>query len=485
MAAFLAIVYSIGFVVLGLFALRALVVTLAYIGIRDHKDVFRPPTEWPVVTVQLPVYNERYVATRIIDAACHLRWPRDRLEIQVLDDSTDDTREVIDAAARAWRGRGVDVRVLRRDDRTGFKAGALAEGLRSARGTHVAVFDADFVPAPDFLERVVPFVGPDVAAVQTRWGHLNADHSGLTRAQALALDGHFLVEQTTRSRLGLFLNFNGTGGVWQRAAIDAAGGWQGDTLSEDVDLSYRAQLAGFRILFLPDVVVPGELPTTLLAFKRQQRRWAMGTTQVLRKLGGRIWHADRPLWVRLHALLALSGHLVHPVSLGLFLFAPLLLVYHPAFHAALGILTFIALSPPLMYAVAAAQLSRDWPRRLAVYPLLVAVTMGLSLSGTVAVFQALSGRAGTFERTPKSGEGGRQATAVYGLRVERAVVAEACLALYAWAGVFASLWWRTTGLVMFFGLFAAGFTLTTALSIRGAAPRQVRASLPHVPAGEP
>jgi cellulose synthase/poly-beta-1,6-N-acetylglucosamine synthase-like glycosyltransferase len=482
MADLVAVVYTMGFAFLGLYGLKALVVTLAYLHVRRRADEAPPLADHPFVTVQLPVYNERAVAARVVDAACALRWPRDRFEVQVLDDSTDETREVVDSAVRAWQSRGIAIAALRRADRGGFKAGALAHGLRRARGTVVAVFDADFVPAPDFLEQVVPFLAADVAVVQTRWGHLNADASGLTRAQALALDGHFIVEQTARARYGLFLNFNGTGGVWRREAIDAVGGWHGDTLSEDVDLSYRVQLAGWRIRFLPAVVVPGELPTTVLAFKRQQRRWAMGTTQVLRKHGRAVWRSDRPLSVRLHAVLSLATHLVHPISLLLFLGAPLMLVYHPALHSALGVLTLVALCPPLMYAVAAARLHADWPRRLTVYPLLVALTLGMSLSGTVAVVEALAGRRAVFERTPKGGDAAPAAG--YAQRPDRWALVEGLLAVYAWLGFGTAVWRGMNGLAMFFALFAAGFSLVGWLSLRPWMVRRISPALPPVPAGE-
>ena len=479
--------YTLGFLALAAYWVKVLLVTIAYGVVRHRDDVAPTPAEAPVVTVQLPVYNERYVAARVVDAACRLRWPRERLEVQVLDDSTDETSRIVDDAARAWRGRGVDVKVVRRADRAGYKAGALANGLALARGDAIAVFDADFVPPPDFLERTVPFLRGRVGAVQARWGHLNEDASGLTRAQALALDGHFLVEQTARSRCNLLLNFNGTAGVWRAEAIRSAGGWQHDTLSEDVDLSYRAQMAGWRLLFLPDVVAPGEIPTTLPAFKRQQRRWATGTTQVLVKQWRAVLLSPLPLHVRAHALLSLASHLVHPVTLGMFLLAPLMLAFQPALHGAVGLLTLVSLSPPLMLAVAARELHDDWLRRLAIYPLLALLAVGMSVNGTVAVWRGLTSRGGEFKRTPKSG-GEEQgslggARGAYSIAGDRWVAVESALAAYAWLGLAAALARGSLGLSMFMALFACGFTLSAVLTL-SAQGGAVSPSRRRAPAGE-
>jgi len=275
------VLYAISAILLSIYGLNNLVLTWLYL--RHRKDTIfipDPPDEWPFVTVQLPIYNEMHIVTRLVETTAALDYPRDRLEIQVLDDSDDGTHKIAAWAVDAARLRGVDIVHITRAERLGFKAGALSEGLSIARGEFVAVFDADFVAPPDFLKRVVPqFHDPSVGCVQARWGHLNRDYSALTQVQALGIDGHFIVEQTARSRAGLFLNFNGTAGVWRRAAIDDAGGWQGDTLTEDLDLSYRAQLKGWRFAYLPDVVVPAEIPAQISAFKRQQARWAQGSIQ--------------------------------------------------------------------------------------------------------------------------------------------------------------------------------------------------------------
>ncbi|HEX7588461.1 MAG TPA: cellulose synthase family protein, partial [Anaerolineae bacterium] len=276
-----------------------------------------PLNEIPRVTVQLPVFDELYVVERLIDAAAALDWPRDRLQIQVLDDSEDETTAIAQARVDHFRRRGLDIGLVHRMDRTGFKAGALAGGLKSATGEFVVIFDADFAPPVDFLKRTIPyFARPAVGLVQARWGHLNATYSALTRAQSIALDGHFVVEQTARSRNGLFFNFNGTAGVWRRTCIEQSGGWHGDTLSEDLDLSYRAQLGGWEMIFLPDVVAPAEIPPQIHAFKRQQFRWAKGSTQCLFKLAPRILTArNTSLFKRVEGILHLSGYMMNPMIL--------------------------------------------------------------------------------------------------------------------------------------------------------------------------
>jgi cellulose synthase/poly-beta-1,6-N-acetylglucosamine synthase-like glycosyltransferase len=388
-------------ILLGLYGLNSLILVLLYLRHRDDPALFPPPpVEWPYVTVQLPVYNELHLVERLLQAAAALDYPRDRLEIQVLDDSTDETLQIATRAVDRIQQQGIDVVHITRPQRTDYKAGALAAGLTRARGELTAIFDADFVPPSDFLRRVVPyFTDLTVGCVQTRWGHLNRDYSALTRAQALGIDGHFVVEQTARSRAGLFLNFNGTAGVWRRECIHDAGGWQGDTLTEDLDLSYRAQLRGWRIAYLPDVVVPAEIPVQISALKRQQARWAQGSIETALKLIGPLLRSRRSWIVKLAGTVHLTGYMVHPLML-----LTVLLTLPMSFSNSWVLsvspwLMIMAAGPPALYL--AAQRDRAWLHRLRLLPLLELLGIGLSLNNTWAVVKGVLGVRQRFLRTPK------------------------------------------------------------------------------------
>ena len=366
--------------------------------------------ELPRVTVQLPIFNEMYVIERLVGAVAKIRYPRHLLDVQILDDSTDETVAIARACAERFRADGLDIVHVHRTDRTGFKAGALENGLRTAKGELVAVFDADFVPGPDFLERTVhQFTAPDVGMVQTRWDHLNADYSPLTRVQAVLLDGHFVLEHTARNRSGDFFNFNGTAGVWRRKAIEDAGGWEHDTLTEDSDLSYRSQWAGWRFVYLPDVVVPAELPVEMTAFKAQQHRWAKGLIQVAMKLLPRLLRADLPREIKREAFFHLTANVSFLLMIPLAILLPVTVVVrvsHGAMEVLLLDLPFFAaatFSVVFFYAVSQKELGRRWWQWLPRMPLVLAVGIGLSINNARAVVEALMGYQTAFVRTPKHG----------------------------------------------------------------------------------
>ena len=392
----------------------------------------------PVVTVQLPVYDERRVIERLIDAAAALDYPADRLEIQVLDDSTDETSSRAAAAIARHRARGVDIHHLRRSRRDGFKAGALAAGLARARGELIAVFDADFVPRTDFLRRMAPhFRDPGVGMAQARWTHLNRDQSALTSAQAVMLDAHFLLEHDVRMRDGLFFNFNGTGGVWRRSCIGAVGGWQCDTLTEDLDLSYRAQLGGWRFVFDPGVETPAELPSDAEALMSQQRRWAKGSIQTARKLLPALLRSELPWRVKAEAVFHLTANVAYPLLLALgllllpVLIGPSRLPPIVVWSIQLGVILFGIV--PVSLFLAFGQIAAGRPRRRVVPDAIAALVLGagLSVNNARAVLEGLRARLGEWERTPKRGDprsaGG---AALYPRRIRSAGRTEGLLAIY-------------------------------------------------------
>lgn len=479
--------YAVCVLWLSLYGLNTLILTAIYLFHRRDVVPEPPsPAEWPIVTVQLPIYNELHTVERLLTTVARLDYPRDRLEIQALDDSTDNTRELVALVVERIRQQGVDIVHIERQNRTGFKAGALAEGLNQAKGMLVAIFDADFLPAPDFVRRVVPYLSdPAVGFVQTRWGHVNRDYSAFTQTQALGMDGHFVVEQTARSRAGLFINFNGTGGIWRRACIEDAGGWTGDTLTEDLDLSYRAQLRGWRVGYLPDVIVPAELPPQISAFKRQQGRWAQGSIQTARKLIGPLLRSKQPWRVKLEGCVHLTGYLVHPLMLMLILLAFPMSASHSWVLLAAPWLMITAIGPPLMYAVTQCTTAEDWKHRLRYLPLLVMLGIGVCLSNTGAVLRGLFGVRRDFQRTPKFDlrrPGEAWVGSIYALRGDWLVWAELAMVvlvqlLLAMPGV---QWSFVPWVLLYAGSFGyvAGVSLYQAYERRQwlAAARQMRQS---------
>ncbi len=366
----------------------------------------------PRVTVQLPIFNEMYVCERLIEAVCKIDYPRDRFEVQVLDDSTDETQGIARAAVERARAQGLDISYLHRDNRQGYKAGALQAGLKVAKGELVAVFDADFVPTPDFLLRSVQyFTDEKIGMVQVRWEHLNRAYSHLTQAQAIFLDGHFVIEHTARNRSGRFFNFNGTAGVWRKATIQSAGGWQHDTLTEDLDLSYRAQLAGWQFVYLPEVVSPAEVPVEMNAFKNQQHRWAKGSIQTARKLLPRILKSDLPRDVKVEAFFHLTANLTYPLMILLTVLMPVSMVIrfkHGWYEVLMLDLPFFwtaTMSVVWFYIASQREIGMPFWQRIKYLPFIMALGIGLCVNQAKAVIEALVGYQTGFTRTPKHGAG--------------------------------------------------------------------------------
>jgi len=432
-------------------------------------------TELPPVTIQLPIYNEMYVADRLIDAVCQIDYPRELLEIQVLDDSTDETTIVAERAVRRNAAQGIDIKYMHRTDRTGFKAGALEAGLKVAKGSFIAIFDADFTPTTDFLRRTIPFFGdPGIAMVQARWGHINQDYSLLTKVQSILLDAHFVLEHGGRNRSGLFFNFNGTAGIWRRNAIADAGGWQHDTLTEDLDLSYRAQLRGWKFVFLPGLIAPAEVPVEMNAFKSQQHRWAKGSIQTCRKLLPAILASNLPLRVKAEAFFHLSANFNYPLMCVLsVLMAPAMVIRYN-----MGWYEMLLIDVPLFFAATASvanfymvcqrELHDDWMVRLKYLPFLMSIGIGLTVNNTKAVFEALFNKQTEFARTPKYRIEAR-ADEWIGKKYRQSVLVqpmiELTLGLYFTATVFYALANGIYGTLPFLILFQIGFLYTGLLSI--------------------
>ncbi|MFH0981402.1 MAG: cellulose synthase family protein [Planctomycetota bacterium] len=452
---------------------------LVYLYYKHRRNRPRVQTRFellPSITIQLPMYNERYVARRVIEACCRIDYPRDKLEVQVLDDSTDDTTAIAQETVERMRAAGHDIELIHRIDRYGFKAGALEEGLKSAKGDFICIFDADFLPVPEILHETIHyFADPQIGMVQARWEHLNRNHSLLTKTQAILLDGHFVMEHGARNRSGRFMSFNGTAGVWRRSCIVDAGGWQHDTLTEDLDLSYRAQMKGWKFVFVPELSSPAELPPEMGAFKAQQQRWAKGGAQTCRKLLLTILRSPFSWTIKLEAFFHLTSCTVYlyMMALTLLMFPVLMLRVGDVRGYSLGnILVDISLfivatcSASTFYVCSQRELFRTWAESIKYLPFLMSLGIGISLNNALAALQGFLGHQSEFVRTPKFGManeaagGWRQRTAYHHPRqrgrsqafVELAmgVYMLACMALSIEQG------WITIGLP-FMGLFAVGY----------------------------
>lgn len=429
---------------------------------------------WPAVTVQLPVYNELYVVERLIDAVAAFDYPAHKLEIQVLDDSTDETRDIVARKVAEWKARGRDIVHLHRTNRHGFKAGALKEGLDHAKGEFIAVFDADFLPHEDFLRQTIPhFQDASIGVVQTRWEHLNRDYSILTRLQAFALDAHFSVEQQGRNAAGYFMNFNGTAGVWRRQAITDAGGWESDTLTEDLDLSYRAQLKGWKFKFLEHLDSPAELPAAMGAVKSQQYRWTKGAAETARKNLGKVLRARLPFATKLHATFHLLNSLLFVcIVLNAVLSVPLVFLYKqdPLVEKAMGFATLFSsslIALVLFFWVSRKNRAggRGWAgvfRFAATFPVFLCMTMGLGLHNAVATLEGYLGRKTPFIRTPKFAikdgtDDWKTRTRYLSRRISPITLMEGALMLYFGAGVALGFWCGNVGMVPFHIVLIVGY----------------------------
>jgi cellulose synthase/poly-beta-1,6-N-acetylglucosamine synthase-like glycosyltransferase len=439
---------------------------------RHRHDAFplpTPPDKLPPVTIQLPIYNEPFVVGRLIKAAVALDYPRDRLQIQVIDDSTDQTTRIAAQLVHAYQKKGFHIALIHRRHRHGFKAGALAHATRQATGDYLALFDADFQPAPDFLQRTVPYFcqQPDLGMIQVRWGHLNDQTSPLTAAQAIALDKHFAMEQTVRHRADLFPKFNGTGGIWRKECVEDAGGWQTDTVCEDLCLSTRAVLQGWRFLFLNDVIAPAEIPASISAYKIQQKRWAKGSLQCLRKYGRSILTASHhTIAARLYALLTMSAYVTHLLVIVLLLLQLPLILLNYSLSSWMLLLTLAGLGQPLLFIRGQQVLHTNWLWRLRHFPTLLLVAVGLAPTNTLAIIEALFGRTHTFDRTPKQGDTAVHPAFGVSTRWNWMLVAELFLALYAGVTLVTAVARQNYGPILFLLTCLGGFSYVGWLTIR-------------------
>jgi len=438
--------------------------------------------EYPVVTIQLPMYNEMYVIQRLIDSVCKIDYPREKLHVQVLDDSTDETTIIAAKLVDDYKAKGIDIEYVHRTNREGYKAGALKAGLESAKGEFVAIFDADFVPNADFLLKTIPYFKNDnVGMVQTRWEHLNEEYSFITRAAALALDGHFVIEQQVRNKAGFFINFNGTAGVWRKDAIIDAGNWHADTLTEDLDLSYRAQLKGWKFVFLNDVTSPAELPADINALKTQQFRWTKGAVETAKKILPAVLKADLPFRIKLESFVHLTSNIVFPfIILVAMLNIPLVIIKNTVggydnYYTLMSVFVLASISTFLFYMYAQRAIHLDWRRRLLLFPVFLAGSMGFAVNNTKAVMEALFNIKTGFTRTPKyniEAENDKWQNKKYvQKKISWTIFVELFLALYYVVGIAISAYYLEIAAIPFQLLFLLGFGTVGIMSLRHALAR--------------
>ena len=469
--------------VFDLFILSAIIITaytvnfyyLAFVS-RTRKEKY-PLVDLgtPSVTIQLPIYNEKYVAKRLVDAVCNLDYPKDKLHVMVCDDSDDDTVELLGNVVADYKKQGFQIEHVRRGTRKGYKAGALKHAMKTTDTDLVAIFDADFIPPAWFLKRAIPhFAKPNIGLVQCRWGHVNENYSTLTQVQALSIDFHFLVEQKAKSNSRLFMNFNGTAGIWKRECIEDAGGWHTATLVEDLDLSYRAQMKGWKCLFLPDIVVDAELPAQMNGAKRQQFRWAKGSIQCAIKLLSDIGlKRNVGIEAKIQAFIQLTRHIVYPLVLIQFLTLPILLaaqvnLYIVSVLPVLTIATYLAMGPGAYVVVIRGMYHKSWKSKVKLLPSLLVYNAGMSVNNTVAVFDAILGKKNEFHRTPKYGIVTKKddwRDKAYNLPFTQTTLLEIFFGVYGMMGIFISIFSNNPVFVPIIGIQTLGFFYISYMSL--------------------
>ncbi len=474
------ITYIISLTVLLIFASHGFIMLYYYRKYFKHAhDAVDTEKFDKTVTIQLPIYNEYYVVDRLINAVCEIDYPKDKLEIQVLDDSTDETYDLLKKLVAEKKKEGFDIKHIHRTNRKGFKAGALKEGLKTAKGEFIAIFDADFVPQKDFLKNTLRyFVKPNIGMVQTRWEHLNEDYSILTKIQALALNGHFVIEQAVRNKAGFFINFNGTGGVWRKECIINAGNWHDDTITEDLDLSYRAQLKGWKFVYLKDFTTPAELPSEINALKAQQFRWTKGAIETAKKLLPEVWKSKLPFRIKLQSTFHLTNNIVFPfILLAGILNVPLVFIknsgpYEPFFNL-MSVFVLAFISSFLFYLYAQKDISKDWRKKMALFPIFMAGSMGFAVNNSRAVVEGLLDRKSEFVRTPKFRIVNKNDSFIKNKyltvgRLDSSTIIEIILAAYCFIGVVASIYFMEIAALPFHLMFFLGFSSVAALSLKQA-----------------
>ncbi|TRZ64776.1 glycosyltransferase [bacterium] len=474
--------YIVSLSILFIFASHGITMIYFYFKTYKKRTVDLHPekmhlTQFPEVTIQLPLYNEKYVINRLIDAVTKLDYPKDKLEIQILDDSTDDSTEIIEKHIKQYIESGSDIKHIHRNNRQGYKAGALKEGLKTAKGEFIAIFDADFIPRKKFLQRTLPyfFLNKKIALVQTRWEHLNRDYSILTKTQAIALDGHFVIEQAVRNRAGFFINFNGTGGIWRKEAIFDAGNWQADTLTEDLDLSYRAQMRGWECKYIVNFTSPAELPAEINSLKSQQFRWTKGAIETAKKIFPSVLKSKLPLRIKLQSFIHLCSNIAYPfILLAGLLNLPVTIIketgHYDNVFKFMSFFIFAFVSSFIFYLHSQKDVYKDWQNRIIFFPVFMMGSMGMSVNNTKAVIEGLFNRKTEFVRTPKfmliNGKDTWHDKKYLTKKIPFITYIEAVLSIYCFAGVGLSIYYVQIASLPFQLMFSCGFGFIAFLSIK-------------------